>query len=695
MARILVNDDSQEGAEILRLLLGAAGHQVAVVHSGVQALATGRAQRFDLLVTDVLMPEMDGFELCMRWTADPALRAVPVMVYSASYADPQDLRLLLDLGAAAFVEKPQQPEALLSQVHEILVRNQAALPEPAPRPPEVELLRRHNRRLVAKLVEKVEELEAANHALARQVESCRFAEREAQQALTLFRLLADNARDVIYRLRTHPTLAFEYISPSCRELTGWSDQEFYADPDLARAAVHPQDLPAVQAALSTPGAPIEPFVSRRVRRDGSVAWVETRARAIRDDEGLLVAIEGIDRDVTEQVQQRDEQERLARQLQHAQKMEALGRLAGGVAHDFNNVLMVIGGHAQFALDKCRPDSPVRDDLEQVLKAQGRAAALTRQLLAFSRRQTSRPCRVLPFEVVSNLAKMLRRLLGEDVQLELVAPLRPLPVHIDPAQLEQALVNLAVNARDAMPGGGHLHVRVGEREIAAGAAARDAQAEPGTYVTVEVEDDGLGMDEATLSRAFEPFFTTKPEGRGTGLGLSLVFGFARAANGAVDLHSTPERGTRVCLLLPALDATPLPAAPPVAPTEAPRGTETVLVVDDDEAIRLVVQQMLEDQGYRVLLAADAYQAMQVVQTSGDRVDLVLSDIIMPGVSGIELVQLVRELRPGIAVLLMSGHTDRDLLRELGDRERPVLLDKPFPPDLLLRTVRAALDARPAR
>ena len=695
MASILVNDDSQEGAEILRLVLTAAGHQVQVVHNGVQALAVGRAQSFDLLITDVLMPEMDGFELCMRWTADLALQDVPVMVYSASYTDPQDARLLRELGAAACLEKPQQPEALLGQVQQLLDHKATGTSTSVHRPPEVELLRRHNHRLVAKLVEKVEELESTNQALALQVEAARRSQADLRQALSRFQLLADNARDVIYRLRILPEPAFEYISPSCLALSGWTDQELYADFSRALFAVHPEDLPSVQASLVDSEALPEPIVSRRVRRDGSIAWVESRARSVRDEQGQLIAIEGIDRDVTEQVAQREEKDRLSRQLQQAQKMEALGRLAGGIAHDFNNVLMVIGGHGQFALDKCEADSPLREDLEQVLKAQGRAAALTRQLLAFGRRQTARPTRVLPFEVVTHLGKMLKRLLGEDVHLDLVGPVRPLHVHIDPGQLEQALVNLAVNARDAMPGGGNLRVRVGEREITGGSVDRTLQVAPGTYVSLEVEDDGQGMDEETLARAFEPFFTTKPEGRGTGLGLSIVFGFVKAAAGAVEVRSVPDRGTCICLLFPAIDAAPAQAAAPPAPPPVARGTETVLVVDDDEAIRQVVRQILEEQGYQVVLAADAYLAMQAFQTQGDRIDLVLSDIVMPGVSGIELVQLVGELRPGTPALLMSGHTDRDLLRELPDRERPPLLDKPFPADVLLRAVRALLDAAARR
>ena len=378
---------------------------------------------------------------------------------------------------------------------------------------------------------------------------------------------------------------------------------------------------------------------------------------------------------------------LEAQLRQAQRMEAVGSLAGGIAHDFNNLLSVILSYSSMLVDDLPPGDRVREDLIQVKAAGERAAALTRQLLAFSRRQILQP-RVLDLnDIVAGLSTMLRRLIGETIDFATFPAGAPAMVNVDPAQMEQVIVNLAVNARDAMPLGGKLTVELQEVMLDAAYRAGHPDVTPGRYVLLAVSDTGTGMDEATQARIFEPFFTTKEVGKGTGLGLSTVFGIVRQSGGHIWVYSEPGRGSTFKIYLPAAAQQAAEAAPQVEAVVDLRGTETVLLVEDEEQLRKLAHAILTRAGYTVIEAPNGGEALRTF-APGPRVDLLLTDMVMPRVSGTALAAQLSAQRPGLRVVFMSGYTDTSAV-EQGLPPGAIFVQKPFTPEVLLRKVRQAL------
>ena len=380
---------------------------------------------------------------------------------------------------------------------------------------------------------------------------------------------------------------------------------------------------------------------------------------------------------------------LEEQLRQSQKMEAVGMLAGGVAHDFNNLLTIITGYSQLILNSLAPTDPNHSSAEQIMKASERAATLTRQLLAFSRRQVLQPKVLELNRLIGGLTTMLRRLIGEDIDLRL--ELRPDAgqVNADPGQIEQVLMNLVINARDAMPSGGTLTVETAKVELDENYQARHAPVKPGPYTMIAVSDTGIGMDEATLAHLFEPFFTTKGAGRGTGLGLSTVYGIVKRSGGSVQVYSVPKHGTSVKVYLPRIEE---PAAVETAETSrtASPGTETILLVEDDEMVRVLVRQTLIREGYKVLDAADPVEARRIADTYRGKIHLLITDVVLPKASGRDLATQIAAKRRDLRVLFMSGYADSAIVNSgiLGkDLE---FLQKPFTPASLSGKVREVLE-----
>jgi PAS domain S-box-containing protein len=419
------------------------------------------------------------------------------------------------------------------------------------------------------------------------------------------------------------------------------------------------------------------------RRDGSEFPVEISLSAIEGPEGLLVA--AAIRDIADRLEMEAERARqqLESQRQETHRLESLGQLAGGVAHDFNNLLGVILNYATLA-ERGVDDPVVVDDIQQIRTAAERAAELTRQLLAFARRDLIRPEVVQVDALVERFSQMLARTIGEHITLTVDVGREPVSSIVDHHQLEQVLLNLSLNARDAMPGGGVLRIVAGPAEVG-GSDPRAADLEPGAYVRIAVQDEGTGMPPEVVDRAFEPFFTTKPPGEGTGLGLATVYGIVQQNRGRVLLRSQVGAGTTVEVYLPRAPASARAAV--AEERSAPRGSERILVVEDEERLRMVVARMLTDQGYDIVTAADGGEARRILQGGGDPIDLILTDVVMPGTSGPELI---RELRAGAGpparVLFMSGYAPTG--REL-DGEH--FLPKPFSEADLFAAVRKALDA----
>jgi two-component system cell cycle sensor histidine kinase/response regulator CckA len=403
----------------------------------------------------------------------------------------------------------------------------------------------------------------------------------------------------------------------------------------------------------------------------------------------------IDRELAEAAKRKRAEAALRRSeemLRQSQKLDAIGGLAAGVAHDFNNVLSVIIGHADLLLADLAPADKNRESVDEIHSAAGRAAQLTRQLLAFSRQQILQPQKVSIARIVAGTAKMLRRVIGEDIELVIDASTTTGSSLVDPGQIEQVILNLVVNARDAMPNGGRLTIRVAD--VDRGADDEDgAVATRGSYVALTVADTGVGMDAATQSRIFEPFFTTKGPGKGTGLGLATVFGIIQQSGGTISVSSQPARGTTFEILVPRLDGdATAPAGTPRRATMTTVGNETILLVEDDDAMRAMLRTVLEKHGYRVLDAPNGRDALSLCDTVKERIDLVLTDVVMPHMSGREFAARLEAVRPGLTVLYMSGYTDGAIVRHGVLEPGIAFLQKPIAPQTLVQKIRELLEQR---
>jgi two-component system cell cycle sensor histidine kinase/response regulator CckA len=501
----------------------------------------------------------------------------------------------------------------------------------------------------------------------------RQAEEELRSTGARFRMLAENAQDIVFRYRMGENPGYEYVSPAVIAITGFTPEDFYRDRDLPMRRMAPEDVTKVAAMRDEPhdGRLLFQFT----REDGTLVWLERRSSNVRDDHGNIVAMEGIIRDVSERVLQEERRRSLEEQLVQSQKLEAIGQLAGGIAHDFNNLLLGIRGFGELALRRLERGEPeAAGDIEEMLTAADRAADLTRQLLAFGRRQVLHPEVLDLGEVVTEMDRLLRRLIGERVELFTRCADGPVLVEADRGQLEQVVANLAVNARDAMPDGGRLVL--------------DVQIAPdGKHAMLLVSDNGCGMDAETVARAFEPFFTTKGA-YGTGFGLATVHGIISQSGGRISVESEPGRGTTFSIALPASAGVvaPAPAGPPVVAD----GVDTILVVEDDPMVRSIVKAMLEDRGYRVVVADSGEAALETVETLEGPIHLVLSDLVMPGLNGRETVDRLRGLRPGVRALFMSGYTDDAVIRGGSFEPGTSFIQKPFSADELNRRIRESLD-----
>ncbi len=385
-----------------------------------------------------------------------------------------------------------------------------------------------------------------------------------------------------------------------------------------------------------------------------------------------------------------EQKRLEEQFRQAQKMEAIGQLAGGVAHDFNNLIMAILGYGQLIKKRLNPDDPMQQDLDEILKAGNRAASLTRQLLAFSRKQVLQPKLLELNRLIREMEKMLHRLIGEDVELELNLDPSLGIIKADPGQIEQIVMNLAVNARDAMPRGGRLTIETAGVNLDERYAEGRDGIQPGSYVMMSIRDTGCGMDKDTLNHLFNPFFTTKEVGKGTGLGLSTVYGIVKQSGAFIWVDSEPDKGTDFKIFFPQIDRAVVPESDSQTEKKPQTGTETILLVEDDRFVQDVIYRILGNNGYKVIVASDGEDAIRFCRENSEPVHLLIADVVMPKWGGVYVAQQIAEIRPGIHILYMSGYTDNEVIRHgLLDREIN-FIQKPFATDDLLHKIREILD-----
>ena len=834
MAIILIVDDHEANRELLTTLLGYRDHQTVEAGDGAEGLVRAREVRPDLIITDILMPTMDGYELTHKLREDPLLAGIPVIFYSANYLMHEARALAERCGVEYVVPKPVEPQELMRTVDAAL----GLAPVVAAPPPVEELDRAHIRVLTDKLSTQAEEVQNLNARLealieighelnvaqdpselvkrycgaAREVigamcasaciadesgravrrfcsggvmhahpentcptcelrgpvaevlasgQCCRgriwpggevaFGCTPGQSALESYlvapvltgtrtygwiglgnklglggfsaedeRLLAtlaaqlavgyensrlfeqlkeraeDLEREVTERRRSaekyrmvveqasdgiiisDPNGNFIEVNPTMLEMLGYSRAQFL---QLNLRDLVPKDDQArdpVRLDLLSSGKVVR-SERRFIRRDGSLMDVELGITALEDG-----GIQAIVRDVSER-------NRLESQLRQSQKLEAVGRLAGGVAHDFNNLLTVIIGHSDLAISSLNPGERLRRDLEDIREAGARAAVLTSQLLAFSRKQVLQP-KILDCNIaITNMTKMLGRLISSNIEIVTKREAELWRAKVDPGQLDQVILNLALNARDAMPLGGKLIIETANRRFEGEQFSGQQQIPPGQYVLLAVSDTGCGMDAETRSHLFEPFFTTKIAGKGTGLGLPTVYGIVRQSGGHIAVYSEPGHGTSVKVYLPRVVGAGEAVSLCEEGAPLPVGTETILIAEDEDRVRSLTVAILAQQGYTVIEACDGEEARGLAKQYDGEIHLLLTDVVMPKMSGKELGDALRRDRPGIKVLLCSGYTGDTVMQQgVLDNSTP-FLQKPFTLRSLAVAVRQALDA----
>jgi PAS domain S-box-containing protein len=673
--RVLLADDNADLRDYILRLLAGHGYAVEAVADGEAALAALRARRPDILVTDVMMPRLDGFGLLTAIRADPALRDLPVVMLSARAGDDSKVEGL-DAGADDYLVKPFSARELLARV-------------------------------------------AANIAMARLRREAAAAvgasEAKAREQAERMQLALDAGAIIGTWVWTVPANSLVGDERFARSF-GLDPAQCAAGLPLQEvmASIHPEDRSRVEAAVNEAlrhGGPYR--CEYRVRaHDGIYRWIEANGRVDHDASGTPVrfpgvlidiehrrAIEAALRDLNQQLETRvqlaiEQREQAEEALRQSQKMEAVGQLTGGIAHDFNNLLAGIAGSLEMLetrIAQGRLDAVAR----YIKAAQGaakRAASLTQRLLAFSRRQTLDPKPTNLNRLINDMEELVRRTSGPNIAVEVVGAVGLWPVLIDQNQLENALLNLCINARDAMPDGGRLTIETANRWLdATTATGRDLP--PGQYVSLSVTDTGTGMTKETIGRIFEPFFTTKPLGQGTGLGLSMIYGFVRQSNGQIRVYSELGRGTTMSLYFPrhhgeAADGEIAKAV--TAGLDSGDG-ETVLIIDDEPTVRLLIVDALQDAGYRVLEAADGPAGLRILQTEG-RIDLLLTDVGLPGgMNGRQVADAGRSIRPGMKVLFITGYAENAVIGNGHLEAGMQVITKPFAIDTLAKRVRDMIDS----
>lgn len=697
---ILIVEDSPTQAETLKYILERHDFAVLVASNGIEALSLIRECKPTMVISDIVMPEMDGYQLCREIKNDEELRGLPVILLTA-LSDPRDVVRGLECGADIFITKPYEEKYILSRIQYILANKHLKDIENTPLGVEVflagekyfiksdriqilNLLLSSYEAAIQKndeLIKAQDELIVFNVQLEQTVESRTAALQESEGR---YRLLLESVTDYIYTTLVEDGRPFATShGPGCAAVTGYTAEEYAADPDLWLRMVPEEDRAAVleQANVVLAGKALSSLEHRIIHKDGRVCWIRNTPVPRHNQEGGLIAFDGIVTDITES-------KNLKNQLLQAQKMEAIGQLAGGIAHDFNNILTVIIGFSTLIEMDMDEDDPQKANLSNVLAAADRAADLTRSLLTFSRKQDINPKPVDLNQIIRKTDKFLKRIIGEDIELRTTFGQDVVTVNADSGQIEQVLMNLATNARDAMPDGGLLSIETGTIEVDDEYIKDHGYGEPGWYACISISDSGEGMDETTCKKVFEPFFTTKELGKGTGLGLSIVFGIIKQHNGFINVYSEPGKGTTFRTLLP-LIRSKVTEKHARAEEVIENGAETILVADDDPLLRDLAEKALSMFGYTVITAVDGKDALARFKENKDRIDLVILDIIMPEMNGKEAFDKMRTINPAIKAVFISGYTS-DIIRKRGLLEQGLeFVAKPLNLKQLLIKVRDVL------
>ncbi len=653
---VLIVDDKAEHLYLLRALLQGHGYTIEEAHHGAEALVKARQSPPDMIVSDLLMPVMDGYTFLRHCKADERLRRIPFVVYTATYTEPRDERLALDLGADAFILKPAEPDVLIARLRQVQASTKAATPVmPLPSEPDEQgLLKSYSEALIRKLEEKTLQLEEANRVLQQDITERKRAEEKLRESEERFRELAETVQEVFW-MNDPVKKQVLYVSPAYEKIWGRSCASLYESSGTWLEAIHPDDRERILHAAATKmmrGDYNETY--RVLRPDGSLRWIQDRAFPVYGAAGQVRRIVGTASDITERRQ-------LEEQFHQSQKMQAIGQLAAGVAHDFNNILAAILGNVQLALQDTASEHPARSSLDEIRKASVRGKSLVQQILAFSQQQRQERQVIELGPTVQEAVSLLRAVIPATVELVITIDAATPTVLADPTQLNQVIVNLCTNAWHALDDQpGRIEVRLESVHLDGTTAGRLDGMRPGRVACLSVIDSGKGMDAVTLARIFDPFFTTKEPDKGTGLGLSVVHGIVRGHDGAIAVDSQPGRGTTFRVYFPAAASVASMPASTQAPLQG--AGQHILYLDDEEPLVFLARRMLERMGYRVTGFTRPAEAMQAFRDNPHQFDLVITDLNMSGVSGLRIAADMLKVRPDMPVALCSGHVSEQLRQQ---------------------------------
>ena len=774
---ILIVDDNEDSRIILRKALEREGYVIEEVSNGVEAIR--RAKRFppDMIISDILMPEMDGFRLCREVKNEKKLRKIPFIFYTATYVDPEDERLAISLGASRFILKPNEPDEFLNIINEVFREYEKKM-LPVPEKPikeDADLLRMYEKSIVKKLDEKVRELKLyreifsnSNDAIAIiDPEGFYIKQNSAHRALIVYtdkelqgktpaihlgkevfsNILEKLFQQCVYRgelisytkdrkalyielsaykianekggvscyvwiirdisarkrsenalrlseekfskaFRSSPILIaictlkegrFIDVNDAFLEVSGYSRKEVIGQTSSGLGLwIGPEEMARVFDMLRSRGIVNNQEVKFRVK-SGNILTVLLSAEKI-DIEGetsIIVVAQDI-----------SERKKLENQLIHSQKMEAVGQLAGGIAHDFNNILSAIINYAYLIKMRIKEEDPSRDNIEQILALSGKASEITRGLLTFSRKNFINPIPLNLNNSVMNMEKLLTKFIGEDIRINIKLTDNAPVIMADSAQMEQIIINLATNARDAMPDGGILTIETEIVELDGNFIKAHNFGSPGMYAVLSVSDTGTGMDEETRQKIFEPFFTTKETGKGTGLGLAIIYGIVKQHNGYITVYSEAGKGTTFKIYFRTVTA----VAEGKKEAELPDlsgDKETILLAEDSETVRKSIKNILEEFNYKAIEAVDGEDAVEKFMEHKDKIKLLILDVIMPGKNGKETLEEIRKIAPEIKAIFTSGYTAEIMEKKGLLKEGFHLVAKPVLPDVFLKKIKDVL------
>ena len=679
---ILIVDDEEDNLYLLETLLRGNGHDVDSATNGAEALEKLKSGKFELIISDILMPVMDGFQLCRKVKTDKALHHIPFIIYTATYTGPKDEEFAKKIGAERFIQKPCEPDLFMEAVREVMAAAKGSDIRLMPKTMDGdEILKLYSERLVRKLEQKMLELE-------KEVNARREVEESLRQSEQRYRAIFEGAAEGIMIIEHH-TRDIKYVNPAMCRMLGYDEDE------LRHLTVN-DILPAY--ILDRLGSDFEAHDRENktmflkdlecLKKDGTIIYADIviTPRIIID--GRAHSLDFF-MDVTQRKKAEDDKKKIETQFLQSQKLEAVGRLTGGIAHAFNNILTAIIGNAEIMLAILPKGDPLREGVEEIRDAGERAAGLISQLLAFSRKQVLQPTIMSLNDTVHDMDRMLRRIIGEDIEMRTILKHDLGLVEADMGQIELVLMNLVVNARDAMPKGGKITIETANAELDEEYSRSHIAVIPGPFVMLSVSDTGVGMTREVQEHIFEPFFTTKEKGKGTGLGLSTVYGIVKQTKGNIWTYTELGKGTTFKVYLPRVERLKLEKKKKDRKAEALTGSETILIVEDDEMVRKFAERVLKGFGYRVLIAANGEEAVRIAGEHEEPIHLMLTDVVMPGMSGQDLENKFKASKPGIKVLYMSGYTDDAIVHHGILDKGKVFLQKPFTTDALGRKVKEAL------